>query len=142
LSRITPPPDSIPEKRKKEKLSMQTPAPSRDPFESYAASDPGLQFGNLIKHNGRTGGWSIGKGNDPVELGARYVVVYEAALVGFTKWIDGRPDHALVALSSGPDLRALRETLGDLDQSRWARSTKGKPQDPWKDSVVMPFVDP
>jgi hypothetical protein len=119
------------------------PAPSDDPFERYAAGDPGLQFGDLLKHNGKTGGWSCGIGNNPIEIGTPFVVIYEAAYVGFVKWVDGTANRVLVPLHSDPDLHTLRESLGDLDQNLWLdRSAEGKPRDPWRPAVVMPFVEP
>jgi hypothetical protein len=118
------------------------PTPHEDPFERYAVGDLGRRFGDFLRHNGKTGGWYAGINNDEVKLGTHFVVIYEESYVGYTKWTDAKPEKALVALRSGPDLRALRESLGDLDQEQWPdRTTKGRPRDPWHDAVLMPFVN-
>jgi hypothetical protein len=111
-----------------------------DPFERYAAGDPGY-FGDLVRHNGKIGGWSTGVANDPIQLGTSYVAIYEEAYVGFVLWVDAKPTQALLPLRSNPDLKALRNTLGDLDPSLWTeRTADGKPKDPWQESVLLPLI--
>jgi hypothetical protein len=35
-----------------------------------------------------------------------------------------------------------RESLGDLDQSRWAAGLSGQPEDPWKHQMCLVLQDP
>jgi hypothetical protein len=111
-------------------------------YERYTA-DVTEFFGDLLLHNGKTGGYTAGRDKDKVALGTELVFILTETMVGYNRFTDGSPEHALVPLASNPDLKALRATLGDLDPDKWVEKTiGGLPKDPWLSSVLIPCIDP
>jgi hypothetical protein len=124
------------------------PAPSSSPvakadaFAKYGRSGGGGLFGDLLRHSGRTGTWRAGPQSVEVPAGIALVAIVTEMHGGYTKWEGGEiVAQEMRPVSEGCDLQALRETLGDLDQSQWPRDDSGKPTDPWKECVLLPLKD-
>jgi hypothetical protein len=111
-------------------------------LEAYAKTGAPAWFGELLKFNGKTGDWSAGKENLPIEQGRLLVAVLPEMVAGHVLWRDGElVDQSWVpAFQFNP--RDHRASLGDQDQDLWPRDEKGNPVDPWKEAVMLPMVDP
>ena len=57
----------------------------------------------------------------------------------WVRWQDRKPIEHKVTPDGGchPD----REELGDLDEERWELGLNGEPNDPWKDTRYLRFID-
>ena len=106
-----------------ENSNSNVPSLPSDPFERFVVDDSNLPFGDLMKHNGKTGGWCSGIHNDSIDLGTQFVAIYEESYVGYVKWVEAKPDQRLLPLRSSPDLKALRKSIGDHDQTLWSERT-------------------
>src|SRR5262245_35165153 len=121
------------------------PAVKADAFAAYGRTGTGADglFGDLLRHSGRTGTWSAGPQGVEIPAGRQLAAVVTEMLAGFVRWEGGEiAAQEMRPVSEGCDLQALRETLGDLDQSQWPRDDGGRPTDPWRESVLLPMVDP
>jgi hypothetical protein len=109
---------------------------------NYAKTGAPTWFGELLKCNGKNGGWSAGAQNLPIEQGRVLVAIVPEMIAGHVLWKDGElADQAwMPAAKFNP--REHRATLGDLDQDLWPKGEKGEPVDPWKEAVMLPMIDP
>src|SRR5262245_4457767 len=98
------------------------PAATADAFAKYGRSGGGGLYGDLLRHSGRTGTWSAGPQSVEVPAGTRLVAIVSGMLGGYVRWEGGEiAAQEMRPVSEGCDLLALREELGDTDQSRWPR---------------------
>jgi hypothetical protein len=112
------------------------------PFETYSADVSDL-FGDLLKFNGKSGGWSAGVESKAIPAGTEVIAILGQMMVSFIRWSDGTPEQRFVPLASNPNLKEFRSTLGDLDPDKWEDETVGgMPKDPWQPAVLIPFVNP
>jgi hypothetical protein len=111
-------------------------------LDAYAKTGAPAWFGELLKFNGKTGEWSAGKENLPIEQGRVLAAVVPEILAGHVLWMDGElADQSWVpAFQFNP--REHRASLGNHDEDLWPRDEKGEPVDPWKEGVMLPMVDP
>jgi hypothetical protein len=122
--------------------AVAIPEASVSAFERYAA-DPGDVFGDYLLFNGKTGDWTAGKDKREVPLGTKLIALLSETAVGFLRWNNGSAEKALMPLSSDPNLKELRKSLGDLDADAWEEETfAGMPKDPWQEAILLPLVDP
>jgi hypothetical protein len=113
-----------------------------DGLDAYAKTGAPAWFGELLKFNGKTGEWSAGKDNLPIEQGRMLAAVVPEMLAGHVLWMDGElADQSWVpAFQFNP--REHRASLGNQDEDLWPKDEKGDPTDPWKEGVMLPMVDP
>jgi hypothetical protein len=110
------------------------------PPDAFLDDDYGFDDG-LLLFDGKIGHWTYTQ--DKIELppGAKAVALVDQTLKGFTRFDGGKPTSRLLPLWPAPDLPALRQTLGDLDQSLWVgRDSKGRPKDPWQAARKLPVI--
>src|SRR5262249_36020791 len=75
-----------------------------------------------------------------IATGQDFVADVSGMMVGHTKWQKRRPvDHSVGKVFDGfvPD----RNDLGDNDETRWEKDTKGRPIDPWAPGLFMELLD-
>jgi len=113
-----------------------------DGLAKYGASEGNTSLGDWLRCNGKTGELTYGSEGTALARGTKAAVLLGLAEAGFIKWADGKPeDQAWQRLVDGPDLKALRQTLGNTDPSEWEEVTlAGLPQDPYRESVKLPLV--
>ena len=140
---------SNPTEKKNATASALIPAATRElapeaveGLDAYAKTGAPAWFGELLKFNGKTGEWSAGKENLPIEQGRMLAAVVTEMLAGHLLWMDGAlADQSwMPAFKFNP--RTHRASLGNQDQDLWPRDEKGEPVDPWKEGVMLPMVDP
>jgi hypothetical protein len=108
----------------------------------YAASDGGNYCGDLLKLNGKNGTYTYGAQGTELPEGTHVAVLLDQAKAGFIKWDAGQIEsQAWARIADGPDLKAMRASLGDNDASEWEETTlAGTPKDPFQESVLIPMV--
>jgi hypothetical protein len=111
-------------------------------FDAYAKTGAPAWFGELLKFNGKTGEWSAGKENLPIEQGRMLAAVVPEMLAGHVLWVDGELADQSWEPAFQFDPRKHRASLGNQDQDLWSKDEKGEPVDPWKEGVMLPMVDP
>jgi hypothetical protein len=85
------------------------------------------------------GKYLTGKDTEVV-AGTEFLADVSGMMTGHTKWQKRRPvDHVVGKVFDGfvPD----RYALGDDDESRWERDTKGRAIDPWAPGLFMELLD-
>jgi hypothetical protein len=113
-----------------------------DGLERYAKTGAPAWFGDLLKFNGKTGEYTAGSQGLPIDKGRVLVAVVNETIAGHVLWKDGElADQSWLPVAQF-DPREHRATLGDQDKALWPRNEDGDPQDPWKEAVMLPMVDP
>lgn len=114
-----------------------------------AGNDPVLDY--LDRHIGMAGTFfkfakdgRFRKTSDDEEVpeGKEFIVVSDQIQVGWIKY-NGKgitPERKMGSLLSG-FIPPTREELGDTDQSLWETGLSGKPEDPWKEQMLLPLQD-
>ena len=108
-----------------------------------AFGDDGDNLGgvDLLLFDGKRGLWTSARDKAEVPGGTKAVAFVDQLLKGFVRFDDGVPRQRLLPLWPAPDLQALRQSLGDLDQKLWPdRTAKGTPQDPWRPARQLPVI--
>jgi hypothetical protein len=75
-----------------------------------------------------------------VALGSGFLADVSGTMAGHSKFQKRRPvDHTVGKVFDGfvPD----RNALGDDDETRWEKDTKGRPIDPWSPALFMELLD-
>lgn len=104
------------------------------------ANDGNIEI-DLLLCDGKTGVWSYGIDKDEVAIGTQAVAVVDQIQKGFVRFDDDGPIRRFLPIWPTPDLDALRQSLGDLDETQWTeRTTKGLPQDPWRPARQLPVI--
>ena len=104
------------------------------------ANDGNIEI-DLLLCDGKTGVWSYGIDKDEVPIGTQAVALVDQILKGFIRFDEGGPIRRFLPIWPTPDLDALRQSLGDLDQAMWPdRTAKGEPQDPWRPARELPVI--
>jgi hypothetical protein len=111
-------------------------------LDAYAKTGAPAWFGELLKFNGKTGGYSAGKDNLPIEQGRLLAAVVPEMLAGHVLWMDGELADQSWLPAFQFDAREHRASLGNQDQDLWPKDEKGQAVDPWKEGVMLPMVDP
>jgi hypothetical protein len=78
--------------------------------------------------------------DEEIPEGTQFVVIYDQIQGGWIKFLGKgiSPERKMGNLFEGFNPPA-RETLGDLDQSRWEAGLSGKPADPWQFQILLPL---
>jgi hypothetical protein len=106
--------------------------PTRTALDSYLdATAPSAFSGRLVKFS-KEGKFVIADSGDAVDDTIDFVALCDEVLVGWLKFNGENtpPDRVQGLLYEGFALPP-RETLGDLDQTKWEAGLTGAPEDPW-----------
>jgi hypothetical protein len=101
--------------------------------------------GDLFLVNGKTGEITSGSQGFEHKPGEQFAMFIGEAQGGFVKWEGGKiTQQAWIRLADhDTDLEKLRASLGDNDPQQWKRfNMKGEPEDPFKESIRIPMIDP
>jgi hypothetical protein len=126
-------------------IPAATRLPSSEELEglgNYAKTGAPTWFGELLKCNGKTGDWSAGPQNLPIEQGRLLAAIVNEMLAGHVVWKNGELADQEWMPASKFNPRDHRAALGDHDQDLWPKNDKGEPVDPWKEAVMLPMIDP
>jgi hypothetical protein len=127
--------------------TLPAPIPATGPaqltaLERYGRSAGDL-YGDLLKFSGKTGVWTAGAQGIEIPLGTQLVAIVPEMLAGFVKWSDGElVEQALQPVTDSYDPRALRASLGDVDEHKWPPGDDGRPEDPWREAAYLPMKNP
>jgi hypothetical protein len=89
----------------------------------------------------KKGTWQKGESKEELGEGTRAVALMNEARHGYVFWKDKKPIYQpgkIGRLCEGFELPD-RQTLGNLDESRWPIGLSGKAEDPWRHSVFLPM---
>jgi hypothetical protein len=97
-----------------------------DGLSKYGKTGAPSWYGDLIKFSGKAGDYTAGSQGLEIEKGRILVAIVPEMLAGHVLWKDGElADQAwLPAFEFDP--REHRATLGDLDQSLWAKDEEAR----------------
>jgi len=130
-----------------DKSNLPAPVPATNPaqltaLEKYGRSGGDL-YGDLLKFSGKTGAWTAGAQGIEIPLGTQLVAIVPEMLAGFVKWSDGELiEQALEPVTENYEPRALRASLGDVDEHKWPLGDDGRPEDPWREAAYLPMKNP
>jgi hypothetical protein len=125
-------------------LPVPTPVPQTTlaqltALERYGRSGGDL-YGDLLKFSGKTGTWTAGAQGIEIAIGTQLAAIIPEMLAGFVKWSDGElVEQALEPVTESYDPRALRASLGDVDEHKWPLGDDGGPEDPWREAALLPM---
>jgi hypothetical protein len=95
-------------------------------------------LGVLLKY--KKGKWRYGQDDIELPIGTELIALMSEARHGYVHWHKGKPDnYALIRIADGGS-RPARDSLGDLDESRWPVGLSGTREDPWAETVLLPFM--
>ena len=110
-------------------------APQVSPWREAVNDEIGASFGTFLKFG--KGEWLLGEEGKPVPAQSRFVANLEEYYRGWVRWWDGRPtDHQIGRVIDRHQV-PMRETLGDLDESKWETEANGARRDPWAKTVYL-----
>jgi hypothetical protein len=115
---------------------IATPDTVAERFLAAADEAGGNGFGPLLKFV--KGHYYIGDAE--VAAGREYVAQMPSVACGWVKFVDKKvADQKIGKIADGFRMPE-RDTLGDLDQSKWEVDSKG-PRDPWAKQWYLPLLD-
>jgi len=119
--------------------------PSTDQIDGlgkYAKTGAPQWIGDLLKFNGKTGEYTAGSQELPINKGHILVAAVTEMLAGGVLWKNGELADQIWMPASQFDWRAVRSTLPDQDRALWPKDEGGNSVDPWKEAVMLPMIDP
>jgi hypothetical protein len=130
------------------KVTATTPAPlagdGRTAAERYIDEvAPSSIAGQLVKFS-KEGKFIISETEEEISLDRDFVALADETLVGWIKFSDDDttpPDRRQGLLYRG-FIPPPRESLGDLDQTKWPEGLSGQPEDPWRHQMCLVLQDP
>jgi hypothetical protein len=105
---------------------------------------PSAIVGRPIKFDGKEGKFLYADTNEDISPDSDFTALCDETLVGWIRFHrDGEtpPDRIQGILYDGFTM-PLRESLGDLDESRWELGLDGKPADPWQHQMNVVLQAP
>jgi hypothetical protein len=95
--------------------------------------------GRLLSFNGSTGIHRTLDDGVEMPAGAEFVGYLHEMQGGWIKFNPrAAPDVRMVRISDDAEVPP-RDTLGDLDDTKWPLGLSGEPEDPWKEQFVIPL---
>ena len=110
-----------------------------DPYAAFANEAGPMIVGQLLTC--KKGVWGIGRDEDPVPEGARYLLLVPTMMRGMVKWMGGTVADAKMGFVKDNFLVPHRYSLGDLDEATWEKGPDGEPRDPWSKSYLVQLVE-
>lgn len=91
----------------------------------------------------KKGKWLKAIGDEEIEISttATFVVDVRSYKRGWIKWVDRKPVTKILGRPVDGFVSPVRSRLGDNDEKRWARDSKGAPQDPWQENFLVVMRD-
>jgi hypothetical protein len=110
----------------------------RDSVQQYLDEvAPASIVGRMIKF-GKEGKYITHDDGEPVAEGAEFVALCDQTLVGWIKFNgDGEPPDRIMGLLYDGFQMPPRESLGDLDRSKWPAGLDKMPADPWQHQMYL-----
>jgi hypothetical protein len=99
-------------------------APQVSPWREAVNDEVGASFGTFLKFS--KGEWLLGEEGKEVPAQTRFVANLEEYYRGWVRWWDGKPTDHLIGRVIDRHQVPTRESLGDLDQSKWESSTSAR----------------
>ena len=120
--------------------AVAAPAPdTRNEVQRYIDEvAPANIVGRMIKFS-KDGKFVTADDDEPIAEAAEFIALCDEALIGWIKFHrDGEtpPDRVMGLLYDG-FVMPPRETLGDMDATKWLAGLSGQPEDPWKHQMCL-----
>ena len=112
--------------------------PGKNPFESYAdRANNQMWLGALLKFT--KGDYLVGR--DGEECPEKEVVgLIPGLLHGWVHWEDTSSVEQVMGLMLEGFVPPARETLSHRDKEQWELDNKGRPRDPWRETIYLPVI--
>jgi hypothetical protein len=130
------------------KVAATTPAPlagdNRTAAERYIDDvAPSSIAGQMIKFS-KEGKFIVTETEEEISPDRDFVALCDETLVGWIKFSedDSTPPDRIMGLLYRGFIPPLRDTLGDLDQTKWPEGLSGQPEDPWRHQMCLVLQDP
>src|SRR5262249_20944780 len=123
-----------------EKLPIQPGSEAAQFMRAVASGSRMTLLGTLLLFKKRV--WTKSESKDELEEGTHAVTLMHEARHGWVFWPNNQkpiyqPDK-IGKLCEGFELPD-RQTLGNLEQSKWPIGLSGAPEDPWRQSIFLPL---
>ena len=95
------------------------------------------RVGDDLKFN--KGKWAQIVGEEKTEISATepFAADVRSYRRGWIKWEDRKPTLKIIGRPIDGFVSPMRKRLGDLDENRWPRNSRGEPQDPWQENFFL-----
>jgi hypothetical protein len=113
-----------------------------DGLAKYAKTGAPQWIGDLLKFNGKTGEYTAGSQELPINKGHVFVAAVTEMLAGGVLWKNGELADQIWMPAPQFDWREVRKTLPDQDRALWPKNEDGYAVDPWREAVMLPMIDP
>lgn len=111
-----------------------------NPLLEYAdAIAPSFVVGKLLKF--AKGDYLAGADGQEVAMGTVMIVAADELMVGWVRWVGGKPAEQLLVRINDGQKPLRREQLGFVDKTQWEIDNSGKPRDPWQFTNYLPMAD-
>jgi hypothetical protein len=109
------------------------------PYREAVNDEVGASFGAFLKF--AKGDWLLGEDANKVPEDARFVANMEEYYRGWVRWWEGKPTDHLIGRVIDRHRVPARETLGDLDKTKWETEPNGARRDPWAKTCYLALRD-
>jgi hypothetical protein len=115
-----------------------TSSDNRDPVQQYIDEiAPASIVGRMIKFS-KEGKFVTHDDGEPINEDVDFTALCDQTLIGYMKFgAEGEPPDRVMGLLYDGFIMPARETLGDLDTTKWELGLDGKPADPWQHHVYL-----
>jgi hypothetical protein len=122
-------------------LAKTNPATEIDPYEKFSQTYGQQSFitGDLLRFT-KHGASTAGQDQEEIEDGTRMLAFMPGLQIGQVRWENNQPVKHLIGLVCEGFEPPPRESLGDLDESKWPK-LGGQPNDPWQETVYLPMLN-
>jgi hypothetical protein len=100
-----------------------------------------IRVGDNLKF--KKGVWSKAIGEEVIVIAktTSFVVDVRSYKRGWIKWLDRKPAFKMIARPIDGFVSPVRSRLGDTDEKKWPRNSKGKAEDPWQENFAIVMRD-
>jgi hypothetical protein len=111
----------------------------RDSVQQYLDDvAPGSIVGRRMKFDGKEGLFVTHDDGKPITEDAEFVALCDQTVVGYIRFHGkGEPPDQVMGLLYDGFVMPPRESLGDLDESKWATGLNNRPEDPWQNQIYL-----
>jgi hypothetical protein len=111
---------------------------NRDPVQRYIDEiAPASIVGRMIKFS-KEGKFVTHDDGEAINENVDFTALCDQTLIGYIKFgAEGEPPDRVMGLLYNGFVMPARETLGDLDTTKWELGLDGKPADPWQHHVYL-----
>jgi hypothetical protein len=97
---------------------------------------PSMIVGRLAKFS-KEGKSVVQDTQEEIDPEADFLALLDQTFVGWIKFNEDAPPDRVMGLLYGGFVMPPRDTLGNLDQSKWKIGLSGKPEDDWKHQIYL-----